>query len=38
VLSKEEVKVTGYLVEGIEGAVPLSKLNGTETARTVTPA
>jgi len=38
VLSKEAVKATGYLVEGTEGTVPLSKLNGTETARTVTPA
>jgi hypothetical protein len=38
VLSKEAVKVTGNLVEGTEGAVPLSKLNGTETASTVMPA
>ena len=32
------VKVTGYLVVGIEGIDPLSKSNGIETARTSTPA
>jgi len=38
VLSKEGVKMTGNLVEGTEGTVPLSKPNGTETASTVMPA
>ena len=37
VLSNGAVKVTGYLVVGIEGIDPLSKLNGIETARTSTP-
>lgn len=38
VLSNGAVKVTGYLVVGIEGIDPLSKSNGIETARTSTPA
>jgi hypothetical protein len=38
-LSNGAVKVTGYLVvEGIEGADPVSKSNGIETAKTSTPA
>jgi hypothetical protein len=38
-LSNDAVKVTGYLVaEGIEGADPVSKSNGIETAKTSTPA
>jgi len=34
----DAVNVIGYLAEGIEGIVPLSRLNGIETANTVTPA
>lgn len=38
VLLNGAVKVTGYLVVGIDGIDPLSKSNGIETARTSTPA
>jgi hypothetical protein len=38
VLLNAAERMTGYFVEGIDGTVPLSKLNGTDTARIATPA